>query len=193
MPFATLRFQKQTGGAAGRLVAHQPTEQKEYFTRALDFIKHEVGEHNIISAIVHMDENSPHMHLCFTPITQDKRLSAKEIIGNKPKLIEWQDRFHAYISQRRLEGPEINSKDYYFHYRLASLSGNPLFVSFIDTYYDLIRQIRDLNLQVQDRSEHIRKEHLRIVDALRKRDKAAARRATKSHLSAVAKLIGTRL
>jgi len=91
------------------------------------------------------------------------------------------------------QGLEINSKDYYFHYRLASLSGNPLFVSFIDTYYDLIKQIRNLNLQVQDRSEHIRKEHLRIVDALRKRDKGAARRATKSHLSAVAKLIGTRL
>ena len=169
MPFAILRFQKQTGGAAGRLEAHherekktyasnpdidksrskdnyhliapqsrysleinqriqkagcktrknsitfvdtfiggtpeflaklQPAEQKEYFTRALDFIKHEVGEHNIISAIVHMDENTPHMHLCFIPITEDKRLSAKEIIGNKPKLVEWQDRFHAYMSQR---------------------------------------------------------------------------------------------
>ena len=88
---------------------------------------------------------------------------------------------------------EINSKDYYFHYRLASLSGNPLFVSFIDTYYDLIKEIRDINLQVQDRAQHVAKEHIRIVNALRKRDKAAARRATKDHLKAVAMVIEKRL
>jgi hypothetical protein len=77
-----------------------PAGQKEYFTRALEFMKKEVGEQNIISAIVHMDEKTPHMHLCFTPITPDKRLSAKEIIGNKPKLVEWQDKFHAHMSKR---------------------------------------------------------------------------------------------
>ena len=61
-------------------------------------MKKEVGEQNIISAIVHMDEKTPHMHLCFTPITEDNRLSAKEIIGNKPKLVEWQDKFHAFMA-----------------------------------------------------------------------------------------------
>ena len=78
----------------------QPAGQKEYFTRALEFMKKEVGEQNIISAIIHMDEKTPHMHLCFTPITEDNRLSAKEIIGNKPKLVEWQDKFHEFMAQR---------------------------------------------------------------------------------------------
>ena len=91
------------------------------------------------------------------------------------------------------QGIEINSRDYYFHYRLASLSGNPLFVSFIDTYYDLIKEIRDISLQVQDRPEQVRKEHIVIVNALRKRDKSAARRATKDHLKAVANVIGKRI
>ncbi len=37
------------------------------------------------------------MHLCFTPITIDGRLTAKEIIGNKSELIKWQDEFFAHM------------------------------------------------------------------------------------------------
>lgn len=33
-----------------------------------------VGKGNIFSAVVHMDEKTPHLHLCFTPITEDGRL-----------------------------------------------------------------------------------------------------------------------
>jgi hypothetical protein len=91
------------GGTPEFLAKMQPAGQKEYFTQALEFMKKEVGEQNIISAIVHMDEKTPHMHLCFTRITEDKRLSAKEIIGNKPKLVEWQDRFHTFMAQRWLK------------------------------------------------------------------------------------------
>ena len=40
------------------------------------------------------------MHLCFVPLTEDKRLCAMEIVGNKRKLIEWQDRFFEHISQK---------------------------------------------------------------------------------------------
>ena len=74
-------------------------EAHEYFTRALDFIKQEVGEQNIFSAVVHMDERNPHMHLCFVPLTKDNRLSAKDIIGNRQKLVEWQDKFHDHMSR----------------------------------------------------------------------------------------------
>ena len=54
-----------------------PEEQKAYFTEALDFLAERVGRRNILSAVVHMDEKTPHMHLCFCPITPDNRLSAK--------------------------------------------------------------------------------------------------------------------
>ena len=37
------------------------------------------------------------MHLCFTPITDDGRLSAKEIIGNRTQLTAWQDEFFAHM------------------------------------------------------------------------------------------------
>ncbi len=65
------------------------TEIKAYFQEALDFIRKNQVPETIISAVVHMDEKTPHMHLCFVPLTQDGRLSAKEILGNKKKLVQW--------------------------------------------------------------------------------------------------------
>ena len=79
--------------------AHE-AEMPEYFQRAFDFLKERVGEENIISAVVHMDEKTPHMHLCFVPLTRDKRLSAKEILGNKKSMVRWQDDFYACMAER---------------------------------------------------------------------------------------------
>ena len=62
-----------------------PEEQKAYFQTALDFISERVGKQNILSAVVHMDERTPHMHLCFVPITPDNKLSAKAILGKQGK------------------------------------------------------------------------------------------------------------
>ena len=75
-------------------------EMPEYFKRAFNFLKERVGEENIISAVVHMDEKTPHMHLCFVPLTKDNRLSAKEILGNKKAMIQWQDDFYACMAER---------------------------------------------------------------------------------------------
>lgn len=72
-------------------------EVKAYFERAYEFISHKVGKSNIFTAVVHLDEKTPHMHLCFTPITKDRRLSAKDVIGNKARLVKWQDDFFKYM------------------------------------------------------------------------------------------------
>lgn len=75
-------------------------EMPEYFTRAFDFLKDRVGEENIISAVVHLDEKTPHLHLCFVPLTKDHRLSAKEVLGNKKAMTRWQDDFYACMAER---------------------------------------------------------------------------------------------
>lgn len=76
------------------------SEVKAYFTVALDFIQKHQSKDTIISAVVHMDEKTPHMHLCFVPLTEDKRLSAKEIVGNKKKLTWWQDEFWKHMVKK---------------------------------------------------------------------------------------------
>ena len=58
-------------------------EIKAFFQTAVDFLSKKISKDNIFTALVYMDEKTPHMHLCFTPITEDGRLSAKEIIGNR--------------------------------------------------------------------------------------------------------------
>ena len=75
-------------------------EIKAYFQEALDFIREHQDPKTIISAVVHMDEKTPHMHLCFIPLTADKRLSAKEIVGNKKKLTWWQDEFWKHMVKK---------------------------------------------------------------------------------------------
>ena len=69
-----------------------------YFERATEFLSRRIGRRNILSAVVHMDEKTPHLHLTFVPLTEDKRLSAKDILGNRVSLSKWQDDFHAYMS-----------------------------------------------------------------------------------------------
>ena len=74
--------------------------EEEFFKRAYRFMVDKVGEQNIISAVVHKDEKTPHMHLSFCPITKDNRLSAKDILGNQKSLSQWQTDFHDYMSER---------------------------------------------------------------------------------------------
>ena len=78
----------------------KPREVKEFFDHALEFMKSKQDAATYISAVVHVDEKTPHMHLCFVPLTPDNRLSAKTIIGNKKKLTQWQDEFHAHMVKK---------------------------------------------------------------------------------------------
>ena len=78
--------------------SHQ--EIQGYFERALEFMKTKQDPNTFVSAVVHMDEKTPHMHLCFVPITEDGRLSAKDIVGNKKKLTQWQDEYWSYMVKK---------------------------------------------------------------------------------------------
>ena len=72
-------------------------EIKAYFEYALEFLKSKQNTQTFISAVVHMDEKTPHLHLCFVPLTADGRLSAKDIIGNRKNLVKWQDEFWQHM------------------------------------------------------------------------------------------------
>ena len=73
---------------------------KEYFEHALNFILKHVPKERIISAVIHVDEKTPHMHLSFVPIKEDGRLSAKDIVGNRKKLTWWQDEFWKHMVKK---------------------------------------------------------------------------------------------
>lgn len=71
-------------------------EQKKYFEVTTDYFKKRFGEENVVSAKVHLDESTPHMHLHFVPVNAEGRLSARtamsrqmmnEIHNDVPKLL----------------------------------------------------------------------------------------------------------
>ncbi len=70
---------------------------KAYFQHALAFLQEHQRPDTFISAVVHMDEKTPHMHVTFVPLTEDNRLTAKETIGNRKKLTQWQDDYWRHM------------------------------------------------------------------------------------------------
>lgn len=87
-----------------------PEETKAFFTETVEFFKDRYGAQNVISAKVHMDEATPHLHLLLTPI-KDGKLSAKTMF-DRVELRGLQTDLHASVGlQRGLErGKEGSSK-----------------------------------------------------------------------------------
>ena len=74
-------------------------EQKKYFQDAYDYLKDRYGEKNIVAAVVHLDEKTPHMHVISVPITEDGRLSAKTLFDRKA-LRELQDQLPKVLQDK---------------------------------------------------------------------------------------------
>jgi predicted nucleic acid-binding Zn-ribbon protein len=73
-------------------------ETERFFRETYKFLSERYGRDNVVSAYVHMDETTPHVHFAFVPIVRDKKkdilkVSAKEAI-NKFEL----QRFHNDLS-----------------------------------------------------------------------------------------------
>lgn len=58
-------------------------QHHDFFKCAYEFIENRYGKENIISATVHLDEKTPHMHVNFVPVTSDGRLCAKDLLNKK--------------------------------------------------------------------------------------------------------------
>ena len=56
-------------------------EQTEYFKKSLEFIENRYGKENMVSATIHYDEKTPHMHVNFVPVTDDGRLCARDLFS----------------------------------------------------------------------------------------------------------------
>jgi hypothetical protein len=76
-----------------------PEETKQFFEDSYEFLKEKYGEENIVSSIVHMDEKTPHMHFNFVPITEDGRLSGKEVVS-RGKIKYLHDTFIRDVGQK---------------------------------------------------------------------------------------------
>ena len=77
-----------------------PERAKEFFENAYAFCCDRYGENNVVSAHVHMDETTPHMHFAFVPVVVDakgsEKLCAKELIS-KLELSKFHPQLQEYM------------------------------------------------------------------------------------------------
>jgi len=79
-------------------------KQLEFFKESLSYLSEKYGEDNIVSATVHFDETTPHMHVCSVPLTSDGKLSAKTIF-NRTMLKKLQTELPKHLQEK---GFDIN-------------------------------------------------------------------------------------
>ena len=135
-------------------------EIQAYFERALEFMKTKQNPDTFVSAVVHMDEKTPHMHLCFVPLTEDGRLSAKDILGNKKKLTQWQDEYWSYMVKKYpdLERGESASKTGRTHIPPRLFKKATKLRRLEQTLRELLGNINPMN------AKRVREEVLKILD-----------------------------
>lgn len=104
-------------------------EQLDFFEDALVKFEEIVGKDNIKAVAIHFDEQAPHMHIFWEPMTKDGRLCAKEVHGLKffgklnremPKFLRskgWEiDDCHAYDLAEEQELKQKLGKEKYLQY-----------------------------------------------------------------------------
>lgn len=97
------------GGSPEALKAMSRQEQDAYFADALDWLKARHGAENVLSAVIHRDETTPHMTVMTIPLDERGKLNARAIVGSREKLSAMQTDFaervgKAHGLERGLQG-----------------------------------------------------------------------------------------
>lgn len=85
-------------------------EQQAFFNDSLKFIQDRFGADNVISAVVHNDESTPHLQALVIPKVNGK-LNARSLIGgSKHELSKLQTDYHKRVEHHGLERGQEKSK-----------------------------------------------------------------------------------
>lgn len=130
-------------------------ETKRYFETAYKFVcdYKNLGEQYILSAKVHMDEETPHMHLVFIPVIHTKdeqgnaidKICARDFWRGRDSYRKLQNDFHKYVTskgfdlERGLPVEETGAK----HYKIEDLKK-------ITSFENTKKVLRNINLELPD-------------------------------------------
>jgi len=97
-----------------------PEQEKAFFQRSLQWLADKYGADRIVTASIHRDEATPHLSAFVVPLTQDKRLSAKEFIGSRDKMRADQTSYAGRVAdlglERGIEGSKATHQTIQQHY-----------------------------------------------------------------------------
>lgn len=81
----------------------EPGKTKDFMQATYDFLENRYGKENVVSAYVHLDEVTPHMHFAFVPVTYDAKkdlykVSACEVV-NRTELRVFHKELQAHLEK----------------------------------------------------------------------------------------------
>ena len=107
-----------------------PEQEKAFFQQSLQWLADKYGADRIVTASIHRDETTPHLSAFVVPLTQDKRLSAKEFIGSRDKMRADQTTYAACVVdlglERGIEGSKATHQTIQQHYAAVERGVQPL-------------------------------------------------------------------
>lgn len=107
-----------------------PEQEKALFQQSLQWLADKYGADRIVTASIHRDEATPHLSAFVVPLTQDKRLSAKEFIGSREKMRADQTTYAACVAnlglERGIEGSKATHQTIQQHYAAVERGVKPL-------------------------------------------------------------------
>ena len=117
-----------------------PEETRRFFETSKNYFAENYGLENIAYASVHLDENTPHMHMGIVPMRQGK-LSSKAIF-NREELKKIQDELPKYLSQ------------YGFHLQRGELDSTKKHLS-TQEYKDKQEVLQKIEKQIDEKFDKI--------------------------------------
>lgn len=102
-------------GSPEAMAKMSPGQQNDYFAEALDWLKDKHGAENILSAVIHRDETTPHLSAMVIPIDDRGKLNAREFLGGRDKLSQMQTDFAERVGrehglERGIQGTKSKHK-----------------------------------------------------------------------------------
>jgi hypothetical protein len=101
-------------------------QHQDFFDSSMKWINDKYGPENLITASIHKDELTPHLSVFVVPMTKDGRLSAKEMIGNKAKMVEDQTGYAKAVEhlglERGIEGSRATHQRVKSHYAAIEIA-----------------------------------------------------------------------
>lgn len=85
-----------------QMLSKPPEEQEKFFRSSYAFLMKRYGKENVISAYVHMDETTPHMHFAYTPVRYDVKSKSYKFdaktVGSKTDLNTFHKDIDRYLT-----------------------------------------------------------------------------------------------
>lgn len=124
--------------------------QKEFFKTTVDFLNERYGSQNVLSATVHHDETTPHLHYAFIPVVFDEKkqrekVSAKEVLTRK-ELSSFHQDLDNYLKQQI---PHI--------YQEGILNNQTIGIDDVKIIKKMAKEIAEKETELSQRKEHINK------------------------------------